>query len=74
MPTIPPLTFFCDCDDRQHEHVPYTDDELEQLHEPGEVTPRCVRCHEPFRCGECGYEIDQNGDCQRPEGHLPVGE
>lgn len=33
----------------------------------------CAACGEGFQCGECGFEIDLAGDCQRPEGHLPVG-
>lgn len=34
--------------------------------EPDEDDARCAQCDEPFRCGECGYEIDKKGACQRP--------
>jgi hypothetical protein len=30
-----------------------------------ETNPRCTRCGEGFACGDCGYEIDMKGDCQR---------
>lgn len=65
--------FFCQGCQAWTSHVPYTDDELELLHEPGAVVPACVRCHEDFQCGECGDVIDQNGVCQRddPEGKCP---
>lgn len=29
-------------------------------------SPYCGRCGEAFTCGECGYEIDLEGNCQRP--------
>lgn len=29
-------------------------------------TPYCNRCGGAFQCGECGYEIDLTGACQRP--------
>jgi hypothetical protein len=28
---------------------------------------RCLRCGEDYQCGECGFEIDISGNCQRPE-------
>jgi hypothetical protein len=34
---------------------------------------RCSGCGDLYGCGECGFEIDANGDCLRPEGHHPVG-
>lgn len=37
--------------------------------DPNESYPRCVVCGEEFVCGDCGYEIDFNGNCLRPEGH-----
>ena len=27
--------------------------------------PFCPRCGEHYQCGECGFEIDLLGDCQR---------
>lgn len=64
--------FYCENCDGWRPHMPYSDDELEVLHEPGAVTPACAHCREDFQCGECGYEIDQGGECQRPEGHEPA--
>lgn len=26
----------------------------------------CSNCGEPYQCGECGYDIDKDGACQRP--------
>jgi len=61
---VPP-DFWCDvCGDWMPVFVdvePYED------MEPG--APFCNRCGEVFTCGECGYEIDLAGNCQRPEGH-----
>jgi hypothetical protein len=42
-----------------------------------DATDICTWCHdcgEYYQCDECGYEIDHEGTCLRPEGHLPVGE
>lgn len=25
----------------------------------------CAKCGEPFSCGDCGFEIDDTGSCQR---------
>ena len=33
----------------------------------------CRKCGEAFQCGECGYELDITGACQRPEGHDELG-
>jgi hypothetical protein len=60
------IEFYCQPCDRWNAHEPYTDDELETIAEGGEVNPVCIRCREPFQCGECGYEIDHEGNCLRP--------
>jgi hypothetical protein len=26
---------------------------------------RCARCGDNFTCGDCGFEIDSQGNCQR---------
>jgi hypothetical protein len=52
------IKFFCvDCDDWQSvTHGIYSE-------------PRCSNCAETFTCGDCGYDIDLAGNCQRPGGH-----
>jgi hypothetical protein len=48
---------------------PYSDDEIELIGQGDTVSPTCRRCGEPYQCGDCGYEIDQEGNCLREEGH-----
>lgn len=41
-----------------------------------ERNPRCTVCGEGFACGECGHEIDMQGNCLRAEagaGTCPSG-
>ena len=47
---------------------PYSDDEIELIEGGDQVSPTCSSCGEPFQCQECGYEIDQQGNCLRGEG------
>ena len=40
--------------------------------DPGEVDfdldPMCSVCAEHYHCQECGYDVDYDAVCQRPEG------
>ncbi len=55
----------CDSHDtRQAEHEPAPTPDDEPLPDPV-----CGTCGTAYQCGECGYEIDRAGNCQRPEGH-----
>lgn len=31
----------------------------------------CARCFEPFKCGNCGFEVNAAGDCQRARASNP---
>lgn len=49
--------FYCDTCER------WTDSEpVDHLTAPA----ICSSCGESYQCGECGYEIDARGECQRP--------
>ena len=69
---MPTLThFYCENCGQWTAHREYTDDEREEIcaDDGYEVNPVCGRCWEPYQCGECGYEIDHEGNCLREEGH-----
>lgn len=33
----------------------------------GPTVPVCGACGEGYPCGECGFEVDSNGDCLRAD-------
>ena len=48
---------------------PYAAEEVELILGGDAVSPTCGKCGEAYQCDECGYEIDQAGNCLREEGH-----
>ncbi|MCD6056505.1 MAG: hypothetical protein K0Q89_35 [Thermomicrobiales bacterium] len=62
-------TFWCNGCQFWTKHEPWTESDLELIMQGDTVSPTCGRCGEAYGCGECGYEIDQQGNCLREEGH-----
>lgn len=47
----------------------YTASDVELILGGDTVSPTCGKCGEAYQCDECGFEIDQEGNCLREEGH-----